>query len=326
MDRKALLKTVLKALVSVALIYWLISKKALDFEAFGRILNPISFFIGMFVVIMGVWLNNYRWYVLLKSQGFQHSVKQTFQLSLIGLFFNFMVPGGVGGDVVKGAYLVSGQSSGRLKPLLTILLDRIFGLYALILMATVACAFNFQEVIHSDLLKNIFYVLVLLCVGLTFGLALAITQGHRLAHWVRQYLPYRILNRVVELLELLHSYSHHPATLFKCVGLTFLSQPPQILFFWYVGQLLGIQLPLNMVFFLVPLGICSMVLPIAPAGVGVGQASLYFLFKAYRPGTENVGTLGMTSLQIYTFILSLVGAFLFLRRRRPQIAKEPLND
>src|SRR5262249_13698835 len=57
------------------------------------------------------------------------------RLTFLGLFFNNVIPGATGGDVVKGV-VVARENPGRgAEALVTVLVDRIFGMIALALVA-----------------------------------------------------------------------------------------------------------------------------------------------------------------------------------------------
>ncbi|NJL25268.1 MAG: hypothetical protein HC902_08875, partial [Calothrix sp. SM1_5_4] len=50
----------------------------------------------------------------------QHPFGIWFSLYLIGIFFNFALPGSVGGDVVRGYYLVADHPERRMDSILSI--------------------------------------------------------------------------------------------------------------------------------------------------------------------------------------------------------------
>ena len=56
-----------------------------------------------------------RWQLLLRVQGIALSWTRVFMLLLIGVFFNFIIPGGTGGDVVKIFYLLK-ETPGQTHP------------------------------------------------------------------------------------------------------------------------------------------------------------------------------------------------------------------
>ncbi len=84
---------------------------------------------GLVEIVAGL-----RWEALLRVQGICLSRARLLVLLLIGLFFNFFIPGGTGGDVVKIFYLIKEAPGKGAAAVLSVLVDRIFGLFALILL------------------------------------------------------------------------------------------------------------------------------------------------------------------------------------------------
>jgi uncharacterized membrane protein YbhN (UPF0104 family) len=76
-----------------------------------------------------------RWQWLLRVQGIHLSWARVFLLTLIGVFFNFFIPGGTGGDVVKIFYLLKETPGQRGLALISVLVDRILGFIGLAILA-----------------------------------------------------------------------------------------------------------------------------------------------------------------------------------------------
>jgi uncharacterized membrane protein YbhN (UPF0104 family) len=85
---------------------------------------------GFIEVIAGI-----RWQMLLRVQGIELSWSRLVSLLFIGVFFNFFIPGGTGGDVVKIYYLLKETPGKRAQALLSVLVDRIIGVISLALLA-----------------------------------------------------------------------------------------------------------------------------------------------------------------------------------------------
>jgi hypothetical protein len=66
-------------------------------------------------------------------------------------------------------------------------------------------------------------------------------------------------------------------------------------------------------------------LPIAPAGIGVGQVAFLFLFKFYLGKETPLGPTAATAMQVFSFAWGLVGAIFYLQRKKPQIAAHATN-
>jgi hypothetical protein len=108
--------------------------------AFGRIsLVAALGTIGLGYV--GLMICAVRWYVLMAAYGAQNrpGVLRLLRLQLVGLFFNIFVPGGVGGDVVRGIATRDAFSEGGTTSSITVVLvERAAGLFGLLILATSA--------------------------------------------------------------------------------------------------------------------------------------------------------------------------------------------
>lgn len=132
------LKTMVKLMIAVGLVYWIISRGSLDLNVLKGLLRPGFLAVALCLMFSNIFLNNYRWVVLMKGQGFQTSIRETLPLTFIGMFFNFAMPGGVGGDVVKGYYLLQDHPERRLAAATSVLMDRLVGFFSMIVFSIVA--------------------------------------------------------------------------------------------------------------------------------------------------------------------------------------------
>ena len=79
---------------------------------------------GVFEILAGV-----RWQILLRVQGIRISWWRLYGLLMVGLFFSLFIPGGTGGDLVKGYYLLKEAPIGRrTSAALSVVMDRLLGL------------------------------------------------------------------------------------------------------------------------------------------------------------------------------------------------------
>lgn len=80
-----------------------------------------------------------RWHLLLRAAKVNITMRESARLHLTGIFFNGFLPGGTGGDLVKGWYLLKGRSRVESAAAIgTLVVDRITGLFGLIGLAALA--------------------------------------------------------------------------------------------------------------------------------------------------------------------------------------------
>ena len=72
-----------------------------------------------------------RWYILVRAQDLPVTLNDAMRLGLIGCFYNAFLPGSVGGDIIKAAYLARGQTR-RTVAVATVIMDRVIALWGLI--------------------------------------------------------------------------------------------------------------------------------------------------------------------------------------------------
>lgn len=77
-----------------------------------------------------------RWYLLVRALDLPFRVRDALRLGFIGNVFNLVVPGAVGGDVIKAAYLCREQAR-KTQAVSSMVIDRAVGLLGLFLLAGV---------------------------------------------------------------------------------------------------------------------------------------------------------------------------------------------
>ena len=325
---KTTLQTVLKIAFAAGLIYWMIHKGALDLNSFAKIASPALITTCMLILLAQFVINNYRWLILLRAQGLASSARYTLPLTFIGLFFNFVMPGGVGGDVVKGYYLLQDHPRQRFAGAISILVDRLVGFFVMVGTAFIALFFNWDSVSHSRELQSVSLAVTALFGGfvLFFTLALSRRLGRQVfdtwfGHLLFEKMPGG--RKIRRIYDQVHAYRNEPKAILYSIFLSLLTQLPTVGFVYAVALAMGItEIPLAVFFFLVPVGVVVMAMPISPAGIGVGQAAFYFLFSLYLGKPSQLGPTAVTLMQVLNFIWGLVGAYFYLHRKKPAIAAE----
>ena len=89
-------------------------------------------------------ITSIRWHELLKALDIRLTVERTFVLNMVGLFWNTIIPtGSTGGDFLK-AYYVARQTHHRTRAVMSVMVDRVVGLLALIILGGTMAALQRQ--------------------------------------------------------------------------------------------------------------------------------------------------------------------------------------
>lgn len=314
----ASVKFAIKLSVAVGAIAWLLHSRVLDLHVLAGLFRPEYLLVFVLLALANLLINHGRWVMLLQASAFRVRFIETLPLTFIGLFFNFALPGGVGGDVVKGYYLLREAPGRRMDAAMTILLDRIIGMFSMLILSGLCVAVNWRFVMTKPELVSLAAIIALFLIFFIFASFLIFT-GHLdpFIH-LAQKIP---VSSVQKSIEKLHggfkAFRSEPAVLFKCILVSWISHSAALAFIGFVAHLTapGI-ISFWALFFVVPLGLIVMTLPISVAGIGVGQAAFYFLFKIYTGHDTQVGPNAITAFQLVQLGLGLIGAFIYLQKRR----------
>src|SRR6266571_7416755 len=83
------------------------------------------------IYLAGVLLTFVRWFILVRAQELPFTLSNAMRLGSIGLFFSTFLPGSVGGDIIKAAFIAREQSR-RTVAVATVIIDRVIGLCGLV--------------------------------------------------------------------------------------------------------------------------------------------------------------------------------------------------
>jgi len=302
-----------KIFFAVGLVFWLIKTDRFKLEELKPFLSPANFLLGLLFLGLNLTLMSERWRLLMRAQSLEAQAWPTWKLNLTGIFFNFAVPGGVGGDVVKAYYLQKELGCSRAAAFSSALMDRVVGLYTCVLMALVALIYErLVSVSPQALLLELLTWVSFLFSALTIGL-LVVGYVRYPTSWQSRA---GILGRLARFAEACQDFIKRPGLLLMGVGLTVFAQLVTVVFFrWAFESVLDESVSWSLLLFVVPVGFMIMAVPITPAGVGVGQAVFYFLFQSFSQNQILNGSSVITAFQLMQFTWGLLGAYFYLTRR-----------
>ncbi len=155
-----------KIAVAAAIIAWLCTGR-LDVGRLVRV--PLSLDLGLLTAIVfgSMFLPAVRWWWLLRVQRIEVSLWRVIALTWVGYATALVLPGAASGDVAKSLLILRGQREARARSLSTVLVDRIVGVYSLVLLGCVSAGWFVLSRPASPAVWLIFYAMVALSVGLT---------------------------------------------------------------------------------------------------------------------------------------------------------------
>lgn len=311
------LSFILKLAVAAALIVYMIKMGHLDPKEIWALMTPLNVVWAVLLAGLSTFMASWRWTILLKARGFPVTVRSCFSLYLIGIFFNHALPGSVGGDVVRGYYLVADHPQRRLDGVLSIIIDRVLGLYSFFMLTLFAVAWDFDFVSSHEKIRWVALMCFLVFLGMT--LFFVVTFSHRLSRLFGLGFFERRIPFVHRVVEGIHHFGRDRKIIALSVFVSLVTQLVTCVFFYQMGILSGeTDISFKAVLFAVPMGFLITAIPIAPAGIGVGQLAFSYLFQAYLQKDTSFGATSITAYQLSVIVWALIGAVIYLRRKKPR--------
>lgn len=262
-----------------------------------------------FVCLVGsVMIQFFRWYLLVKAQGFEFRYRDATRLGLLGLMFNYIAPGAVGGDVVKAILLATEQGSRRTVAVATILLDRILGFIALFAVgafATTCVSTNFP---HREKLVMILWAGA---AGGMVGLMLLLHPSTPNSRWLALLGRIPKVGRFIqELADGISLYQTKRHIVLSCVGIGFFSHILIVSsFFACAHAIAGTEsVPSFSVQMLVlPLAqVVGVVIPL-PGGIGAFEGAVDVSYNLIG-APEGLGILAACAFRVISITIALFGS------------------
>jgi glycosyltransferase 2 family protein len=311
--RRALSKAgpVLKVLLGAGIFAWMAASGKLNLAQIAKGLAHWPLMLGILGLgycqagIM-VW----RWTLLLHAQDIPLSFRRAWGLTMIGLLFNVVIPGSVGGDLIKGYYITRATEGRKTHAATSIAMDRVVGLIGLLFLSAAVVAANATEVLRNPSMRALGALAAGGFVGGVAGLYAALFAGGRLSEW--SFVP-RVLRNVF---SALHEYRQKPGAVRNALALSVLNQTITCGAFYLALRATGVTgLRMSQFFLIVPLGLVTSAVPISPAGIGVGQAAFFALFQIVAPSYASAGTDAFTVFQAIYILLCVSGLFWYVGYR-----------
>ncbi len=232
----------------------------------------------------------FRWWVLLRAQSIHIRIAATFRLHFIGLFYNNVMPGSVGGDLLK-AWYVAKHTHRRLEGALSVLVDRVVGLSGMLLMAIVAYLLFMRGRVLEATANGAGgfgrglarYGGAMVWVVAVIAVAAAGVLLHRRGRARTRELAAKAWERGRSLLGRIRQamvvYCSKPLTMLYALVLTLIGQSVAIVAFWLLGRNLGVSAGLRDYFVIFPVTWVIGAIPVSIAGLGVVEMGIIELFK-----------------------------------------------
>lgn len=266
-------------------------------------------------MFLNVLVSTYKWQLLLRIHDIRIPFKQLAKYYFSGTFFNNFLPSTIGGDGYR-IYRTVSDSGVTKEPIIVVLMERITGLLALVLLGFIGGAVAYGRA--GDYFSQLAMVLgLVICVSAVLVYIMAVRHAVLVKRWSRKYLP----EKFRDLLSLLKEYRHRRRETIKVVVLSLGFQAfllsYRLLMIYAVGEYISIfELAI-----VTTLSTLVALLPISVNGYGLLDGTMIYLFGYYGLDYEGA-VVAMILIRALNIPLSLVGGITYLCDRKPLEAEK----
>ncbi len=281
------------------------------------------------IALMAVSITIIRWHWLLRALDLPLTWSDTFRLGFLGFLLNFVSLGSVGGDLFKAVFTARKCPGHRPEAVATIIVDRLLGLYAVFLLASIGILTTgaARSGVNADVQGVCRVTLITTAVSTALVAIYLLPDFSRgaLTGWLTR-IP-KVGPIIQRLLAAGGRYRRKPGVLAASLLASLAAQVLYTIGFYLVaaGLLDAQHRPsLTTHFVIFPLATLVGVLPMPANGLGVLEFAIDKLYRyvtmALEPGVQpldkNQGLMVSLGYRIVTIAVALVGVFYYLASRR----------
>ena len=259
-----------------------------------------------------------RWFLLLLCQDVRLPFASVFRLTMVGAFFNLLIPGPVSGDLAKGVLVSDPRSGRRAEAAVSILLDRIVGVSMLGILALAALAlWLLQPSVESvpsngEISRSIVGVLVsfaTVVVLATISWPLVFTRA---APMLARLIPERLRPFADRVLIAVQAFRNSRSTIIRTALLTLGAHLLFIIALWIIAN--GISdtpVRLDSCFIAFQVGTVLSTVPATPGGIGVRDLGMALSLESLQPEVTGTAAIAVVISGIIV-VWRLIGGFFLL--------------
>jgi uncharacterized protein (TIRG00374 family) len=273
-----------------------------------------------------------RWQMLVRALGLEFTRRDALRAGFLGYLVNLLPFGLVGGDSLKAVMLIHKNPRRKTEAVATVLVDRVLGLYALLLLAAVSSLLLRQDQLQSldppdrATVASVCYAVRTLALASTIGLAVMLIPGvtHSRLWDLLEHTP--LVGPVLhKLVGAMRAYRRRVDLLLAAIGVSLVIHLFYISSFALMSLSIGIapehQPWVGYIFVIVPPAMIARALPI-----GAYELTLNLLFRSISPAgaPPNAGFLIALADRVIQICIASIGLGYWLAGRSE--VKEAMHE
>lgn len=299
----ALARHILKALISLIILGFIASQVDLaETIALVGSLDPVYLTGVLGLGVFGILVSTHKWSLLITQAGTPIPFAQLLRLFWIGVFFNNLLPGRTGGDLIR-AYGVAKDAPNRTGAALSVGVDRGLNLVALLGIALFALVYfpgNLPESLRITLINGALALSGAGLLVLILASRFSIKSNSRIGHLLE------------ELVTAIRTLLRKPSLLLKSVVLALIYQTAMIYGNYLAALAIGVDILPGVFFYLIPVTALVTLLPVTLNGFGLREGT-YAIAFAQVGLTPEVSVAISLVATLCMISLSLVGGLFYVK-------------
>ena len=295
-------KTALKLIFSLVLMVWVL--RAIDAQGLLHLLTRLDLTCvsgAIALSTVGILLSVWKWSLLQRAFRQPTNPLHLLRLFWIGLFFNNILPGRTGGDIIR-IYGIAPRAKGLVNAVFSVAADRILNLIALVTIGIVSSCF-FPEI--AGTYSRVVYGIA--AAGCLAVLILTVVIAHSPGFLERFQNRCQLLNRVSSTVQPLLRYPRIVLAAFILAGLY---QFTMILGNFVIARALHLDISVEIFICLIPLTALVTLIPVSLNGIGLREGAYAFIFSQAGIPPETAVAISIVATGCMMG-LSLIGGILY---------------
>ncbi len=299
----------LRPLVGLGLLAFLLWR--VDWREMAGIISQASVgyvLLALFIELLNMIPKVMRWRALLLTQGTQASFFRLLPIYFEGAFFSNCLPSAVGGDSMRMWRMaqLTGQGADAVS---SVLIERLLGLFAVLLMGVVAVLSNWQLASAGGIGFFVLGAFAAFILGMLLLFSLQRLRSwadHLTVAWLAA-----LVDKLVKLYDSIYAFRSHKRALLTVLVLSLLFRLVSVLGLYV--QSLALHIPISFIWLMMILCLISVVsaVPLSMNSLGIKEGAYVFFFGLVGVAAPQAFALALLSRGVI-LVVSLMGGVIYL--------------
>ncbi len=312
---KKILVTSLQLAVTVFALWWIFRKPG-TFTGMVNAVRQAELIWLLFALLAGAIspvAATLRWWILLRVQSVFLPLKRVSEFYMVGAFFNLFLLGSTGGDAVKAFYVLrESPPERRAGAILAVIMDRLLGLLALILLAAVFISLRYSWLTRTPEAAQLVHAFMFVLGGALGGLViLFFTAQFNLVNHLPAGFPARA--KFLELAAAIQTYTRAWPTTLGCIFISLVGHSSFFITYYCAARALRAAVSFLDMTVVIPIVNTFVALPISMSGVGMRETLMVrFLGDLCHVPQEQAVPISIIGFLCTVIFYGLLGGLVYL--------------